>query len=80
MQAGQLFIFPKPESRFATAKVKLPHHGLHGAEEETGERFAFKLTRKSKVTLYLKVRNRPLCLVGANERIDRFPTPTYGSH
>jgi hypothetical protein len=41
--------------RFATARVKLPHHGLHGADEETGERFAFKLTRRAKVTLYLKV-------------------------
>jgi len=30
-QDGLLLIFPRPESKFATARVRLPHHGLHGA-------------------------------------------------
>ena len=55
--SNNLFIQATFSVQFATARVRLAHHGLHGAEEETGgERLAFKLTRrKAKVTLYLKV-------------------------
>ncbi len=55
LQDGLLLIFPRPDSKFATARVRLPHHGLHPADEETGLKFSFKLTRRSKVTLYMKV-------------------------
>lgn len=55
IQDGLLLIFPKAESKLATARVKLPHHGLHSADAETGKPFSFKLTRKSKTTLYMKV-------------------------
>eukprot|EP00095_Tigriopus_kingsejongensis_P008460 maker-scaffold18_size714446-snap-gene-2.11 protein:Tk08460 transcript:maker-scaffold18_size714446-snap-gene-2.11-mRNA-1 annotation:"---NA---" len=54
VQDGLLLIFPKPDSKFASARVKLPHHGLHSAEEETGMSLTFKITRKSKTTLYMK--------------------------
>lgn len=55
VQGGLLLIFPRRESKFATARVRLPHHGLHGAHGETGQRLAFKITRRAKVTLYMKV-------------------------
>jgi len=60
VQEGLLLVFPRPESKFATARVRLPQHTLVVDEEEG----IFKLVRKSKVTLYMKVGESDIKTVG----------------
>ena len=72
VQNGLLLIFPKVESKYATARVRLPHHGIHSAVSDTNLPMTFKLTRRSKVTLYLKVGKIYLSL---NERLIRTNRP-----
>ena len=56
LYSGELLIFPRRTSQAATARVKLPGHRIEACPRtETGFDFTFKLVKKNKATLYMKV-------------------------
>ena len=51
-----LYVFSRASAQLASAKVRLtPAHSIVDAQDETGLKFSFRLMKRTRVTLYLKV-------------------------